>query len=131
MVEATFELPVPKPITASKTKFNYCAAHIPPEAASIVPDIIINPDKKDPFQQLKSEVIKSRREYKSQEIFTGEQSGDRKSREQRRAECHHISDALLLELFLQQMPSNVQSILTAITPLNAPEAAKTADRILE
>ncbi|KAF8792106.1 hypothetical protein HNY73_003752 [Argiope bruennichi] len=49
----------------------------------------------------------------------------------RRAESHRISDALLLELFLQQMPSNLQSILTAITPLNATKAAEMADKILE
>ncbi|KAF8768393.1 hypothetical protein HNY73_021217 [Argiope bruennichi] len=48
MVEATFELAISKPITVSKTKFNYCVAHIPPEAASVVREIIINPDEEDP-----------------------------------------------------------------------------------
>ncbi|KAF8793458.1 hypothetical protein HNY73_004935 [Argiope bruennichi] len=139
MVEATFELAVPKPITASKTKFNYCVAHIPPEAASIVRDIIINPDEEDPYQQLKLEVIKRRGESKTQEVrslHTGEQFGDRKPSEllrvmQRRAESHHISDTQLLKIFLQQMENNVQSILTVITPLNATKAAEMADKILE
>ncbi|KAF8797273.1 hypothetical protein HNY73_001558 [Argiope bruennichi] len=130
---------VSKPITASKTKFNYCAAYIPPEVASIVRDIIINPDEEDPYQQLKSEVIKRCGESKSQEIrslLNFEQLGDRKPSEllrvmHRRVESHHISDALLLKHFLQQMSSNVQSILTASTPLNVTKAAEVADRILE
>ncbi|KAF8768398.1 hypothetical protein HNY73_021222 [Argiope bruennichi] len=109
------------------TKFNYCVAHIPPEAACIVHDIIINPDEEDPYQQLKSESIKRCGESKSQEIrnlLTGEQLGDQKPSElllvmQRHAESRHISDVLLLELFFQQMPINVQFILPAITPPNA------------
>ncbi|GBN05419.1 hypothetical protein AVEN_30814-1 [Araneus ventricosus] len=38
MAEATFQLAIPKPITASATKYNYCVAHLSPEAAAIVRD---------------------------------------------------------------------------------------------
>ncbi|GBN45241.1 hypothetical protein AVEN_250993-1 [Araneus ventricosus] len=40
MAEATFQLAIPKPITASATKYNYCVAHLSPEAAAIVRDVI-------------------------------------------------------------------------------------------
>ncbi|GBL85024.1 hypothetical protein AVEN_221265-1 [Araneus ventricosus] len=53
MVEATFELAVPKPITSSITTCNYCVAHIAPEAAAIVRDIIVCPDKADLYTHLK------------------------------------------------------------------------------
>ncbi|GFT80441.1 uncharacterized protein TNCV_1713761 [Trichonephila clavipes] len=50
---------------------------------------------------------------------------------QRRSESHNVTDSLLLELFLQQLPPNVQSILASILPLTAQKASEVADRILE
>ncbi|GBN83551.1 Retrovirus-related Pol polyprotein from transposon 17.6 [Araneus ventricosus] len=43
MFESTFKLAVPKPITESVTKFNYVISHLPPEVASLVRDILMNP----------------------------------------------------------------------------------------
>ncbi|KAF8787923.1 hypothetical protein HNY73_009472 [Argiope bruennichi] len=70
MVESTFELAIPKPITASRTKFNYCVSTLPPEIAITVRDIILSPDAADPYSQLKSEIISRCGESKSQEIRT-------------------------------------------------------------
>ncbi|GFU99007.1 uncharacterized protein TNCV_3382511 [Trichonephila clavipes] len=50
---------------------------------------------------------------------------------QRRSESHNVTDSLLLELFLQPLPPNVQSILASIQPLTAQKASEVADRILE
>ncbi|GFX78391.1 transposon Ty3-G Gag-Pol polyprotein [Trichonephila clavipes] len=50
---------------------------------------------------------------------------------QRRSESHNVTDSFLLELFLQQLPPNVQSILASIHPLTAQKASEVADRILE
>ncbi|KAF8778535.1 hypothetical protein HNY73_015249 [Argiope bruennichi] len=77
MAEATFQLAVPKPITASATKYNYCVANLSPEAAATVCDVITCPDKDGPYKQLKEELIKRCGESKSQEIRslpTGEQT---------------------------------------------------------
>ncbi|XP_042902504.2 uncharacterized protein, partial [Parasteatoda tepidariorum] len=139
MVEATFQLATPKPISESKTKFNYCHAHLPPEVAAVVRDVIITPDAEDPFKKLKEEIIARCGETKSQEIrrlLSGEQLGDRKPSEllrtmQRRAESHEISDSLLLELFLNQLPQHVQSILAAIPSLSSTRAAEIADKVME
>ncbi|GFY04464.1 uncharacterized protein TNCV_4415521 [Trichonephila clavipes] len=38
MLESTFELAVPKPITDERTKYNYCVAHLSPDAAMAVRD---------------------------------------------------------------------------------------------
>ncbi|GBN60754.1 hypothetical protein AVEN_181465-1, partial [Araneus ventricosus] len=97
MAEATFQLAIPKPITASATKYNYCVAHLSPEAAAIVRDVITCPDKDHPYKQLKEELIKMCGESKSQEIrclLAGEQLGDRKSTDllrvmQRRSTVRH------------------------------------------
>lgn len=139
MIESTFELATPKPITESKTKYNYCVATLPADAAVLVRDVILNPDATDPYQKLKDAIVTRCGESKTQEIkhlLAGEQLGDRKPSEllrimQRRAESHSVADDLLLELFLQQLPNNVQSILASVQPLSPQKAAEVADRIME
>ncbi|GBL85368.1 hypothetical protein AVEN_58688-1 [Araneus ventricosus] len=84
MVEATFKLAVPKPITSGVTKYNYCVAHITHKAAAIVRDVIVFPDRTVPYKYF-TEVIKTCGESKTLEIrhlLTGaEQLGDRKPSE--------------------------------------------------
>ncbi|GBL86012.1 hypothetical protein AVEN_164820-1 [Araneus ventricosus] len=139
MVEATFELAVPKPITSGVTKYSYCVAHITHKAAAIFRDVIVFPDRTDPYKHF-TEVIKTCGESKTLEICHlltgGEQLGDRKPSEflcvtQRRAETHKILDSLLLELFLQQLSNNVQLILLTNSPLTDTKAAEIADRMME
>ncbi|GFX78392.1 uncharacterized protein TNCV_3034351 [Trichonephila clavipes] len=84
MLESTFELAVPKPITDERTKYNYCVAHLPPDAAMAVRDVILSPGSINPYSKLKDGVIARCGESKSQEIrrlLAGEQLGDRKQLE--------------------------------------------------
>lgn len=139
MCEATFELGTPKAISESKTKFNYIASNLPPEAATVVRDVIVNPDKDDPYGVLKKELIRRSGESSHQEIrklLVGEQLGDRRPTEllrvmRRRAESYNVPEELMMELFLQHLPTNVQSILAAVTPLTLEKAADIADRVME
>lgn len=139
MCESTFELGTPKPITESRTKFNYIVSHLPPEAATIVRDVITSPDSTDPYHQLKVELVKRSGESSHQEIrklLNVEHLGDRRPSEllrimRRRAESHQVPDELMLELFQQHLPTSVQSILAAITPLTLDKAAEIADRVIE
>lgn len=69
-------------------------------------------------------------------LLAGEQLRDRKPSAllrtmQRRAESHTISYELLLELFMQHLPSNIQSVLASIQPLMLQRVTETANRILE
>ncbi|GBN95167.1 Retrovirus-related Pol polyprotein from transposon opus [Araneus ventricosus] len=83
MCESTFKLAVPKPITESVTKFNYVVSHLPPEVASLVRDILMNPDATDPYTHLKTELINRSGESSQQEIrqrLSGEELGKRKRR---------------------------------------------------
>ncbi|GFT74677.1 uncharacterized protein TNCV_4809601 [Trichonephila clavipes] len=117
MLESTFELAVPKPITDERTKYNYCVAYLSPDAAMAIQDVILLPLSINPYSKLKDEVIARCGESKSHEIcrlLAGEQLRDRKPS----------------ELF-RQLPPNVQSILTSIQPLAAQKVSEVADRILE
>ncbi|GFT45980.1 transposon Tf2-6 polyprotein [Trichonephila clavipes] len=49
----------------------------------------------------------------------------------RRAESHSVPDDLMLELFQQHLPTRVQSILAAISPMTLEKAAEVADRVME
>ncbi|GFT09917.1 RT_RNaseH_2 domain-containing protein [Nephila pilipes] len=48
---------------------------------------------------------------------------------QRRIENQNVADSLLFELFLQQLSSNIKSILASISPLMAQKAEEIADKI--
>ncbi|GFV89773.1 hypothetical protein TNCV_827651 [Trichonephila clavipes] len=138
MIESTFELASPKPITESKTKYNYAVSHLPPDIATVVRDVIIQPDISDPYSELKAKIIERCSENKTQEIrrlLAGESLGDRKPSEllrimKRRAENHNIDNSLLFELFNQVMPVSVQTILASISPITSDKASEVADRIL-
>ncbi|GFQ99324.1 peptidase A2 domain-containing protein [Trichonephila clavata] len=49
----------------------------------------------------------------------------------RRASSHNVPKELMLELFLQQLPTSVQTVLASTTPITVEKAAEVADRILE
>ncbi|GFR24950.1 transposon Tf2-9 polyprotein [Trichonephila clavata] len=137
--ERTFALGVPKAITDTCTKFNYIVSNLPPEAAAIVRDLIITPDETDLYGAIKAQLIQRTGESSQQEIrklLTGEELGDRKPSEflrtmNRRASSHNAPKELMLELFLQQLPTSVQTILASITLITVEKAAEVADRILE
>ncbi|GFT97579.1 transposon Tf2-9 polyprotein [Trichonephila clavipes] len=139
MCDSTFQLGCPKAITDSKTKFNYIIAHLPPEAATIIRDVIMNPDPVEPYEKARMELIKRSGESSHQEIrklLIGEELGDRRPSEllrvmRRRAESHSVPDDLMLELFQQHLPTRVQSIFAAISPLTLEKAAEVADRVME
>ncbi|GBN71001.1 Transposon Ty3-G Gag-Pol polyprotein [Araneus ventricosus] len=50
------------------TKFNYVVSHLPPEVASLVRDILMNPDARDPYTHLRTELINRSGESSQQEI---------------------------------------------------------------
>ncbi|GFW94238.1 retrovirus-related Pol polyprotein from transposon gypsy [Trichonephila clavipes] len=135
MCESTFALATPKPIAEFVTKYNYIVANLPPNTASLVRDILMHPDATDPYAQIKNELINRPGESFQQEarkLFSGEELGSRKPSEllrnmKRRAEFLNIDDKLIMELFLQRLPSSVQTILAAVSDLTLNKAADIAD----
>ncbi|GBN40538.1 hypothetical protein AVEN_120928-1 [Araneus ventricosus] len=111
----------------------------PPEVASLVRDILMNPDAIDPYTHLKTELINRSGESSQQEIrqiLSCEQLCTRKPSEllrnmKRRAETWKVPETFMLELFLQRFPTSVQAILAAVTNIALDKAAEISDRILE
>ncbi|GFR16782.1 uncharacterized protein TNCT_731441 [Trichonephila clavata] len=99
----------------------------------------MHPDATDPYAQIKNELINRSGESSQQEIrklLSGEELGSRKPSEllrnmKRRAESLNVDDTLMTELFLQRLPSSVQTILAAVSDLTLDKAADIADRIFE
>ncbi|GBO32839.1 hypothetical protein AVEN_13690-1 [Araneus ventricosus] len=139
MCESTFALATPKAITESVTKYNYIVSHLPPDSASLIRDVLMKPDATDPYSQIKKELINRSGESSQHEIrklLSGEELGNRKPSKllrnmKRRAEFLNVADNLMLELFLQRLPSLVQTILAAVSELTLDKAAEIADRIIE
>ncbi|GFT09919.1 uncharacterized protein NPIL_249951 [Nephila pilipes] len=77
MLESTFEIAAPKPITTSRTKYNHCFVSLSSEIAMSAQNLIILPDKTDPYAQFKSEIISRCGENKTRELLVGEQLSDR------------------------------------------------------
>ncbi|GFW71995.1 transposon Tf2-9 polyprotein [Trichonephila clavipes] len=125
MCERTFALGVPKSMTDTCMKFNYIVSHLPPEAAAIIRDIIITPDETNPYSTIKAQLIQRIGKSSQQESWkfsTGEELGDRKPSEllktrNRHAISHNVQKELILELFLMQLPTLVQTIVVSITPI--------------
>nr|XP_015907403.1 uncharacterized protein LOC107439351 [Parasteatoda tepidariorum] len=139
MCESTVRLASSKPITKSITKYNYLVSQLSPEIASIVRDILMNPDATDPYNKLKTELIVRSGESSQQEIrqlLSSEELGNRKPSEllrimKRRAETLKVPEKLMLELFLQRLPTSVQTILAAVSDLTLEKAVDISDKILE
>ena len=139
MCDSTFELGTPKPVTDSRTKYNYVVAHLPPEAASTVRNIILHPDATDPYGVLRNQLIKSFSESswtQLRKLLSCEPMGDRIPSEilrelRRRVEGNNVPNELLMELFMQYLPSNVQQILTAVDNLTLDKAAELSDKLFE
>ncbi|GFT30745.1 transposon Tf2-9 polyprotein [Trichonephila clavipes] len=109
------------------------------EAAAVVRDLIITSVETDPYCAIKAQLIQQTGESSQQEIqklLTGEELGDRKLSElprtmNRRAASHNVPKELVLEPFLQQLLTSVQTILASIMPITVDKAAEVADSILE
>ncbi|GFQ85036.1 uncharacterized protein TNCT_217651 [Trichonephila clavata] len=99
----------------------------------------MHPDATYPYAQIKNELINRSGESSQQEIrklLLGEELGSRKPSEllrnmKRRAESLNVDVKLMTELFLQRLPSSVQTILAAVSDLTLDKAADIADRIFE
>ena len=127
-------------ITAQKTKFDYIVASLSPEYATEVRDIILRPPETRPYDYLREQLVKrtaASEQRRLQQLLTSEQLGDRKPSQLLRrmkqllGERAEIADnALLRELFLQRLPTNVRVVL-ASTPdtTSLEDLAQLADRI--
>ena len=120
-VEAQFTT---KGVTAQKTRFDYVIASLSPEFATEVRDVILKPPTDHAYDTLKTQLIKrtaASEQRKLQQLFSGEELGDRKPTQLLRRMQQLVGDKLgtadndsfLRELFLQRLSPNVRMILAS------------------
>ncbi|GBN10740.1 hypothetical protein AVEN_136586-1 [Araneus ventricosus] len=98
----------------------------------------MNSDVTDPYTHLETELINRSGDSSQQEIrqlLSGEELGTRKPSDllrnmRLRAETLMVPEIFMLELFLQRLPTSVQTILAAVTDQTLDKAAEISDRIL-
>ena len=141
-VEAMFTVATPKEITVEKTKYMHTVTKLTPGVQAAVRDIITDPatatgDK--PYTTLKEAILKrcgDSSSLKLKKLLEGEVLGDRKPTDilqnmKRHASGLTVDDKLMKQLFLQNLPAEVQRIISVDESLDVSKLAEMADRILE
>ena len=135
-VEAQFTT---RRITQQRTMYDYVVAHLAPEFAVEVRDLILTPPADNPYEALKRELVKrtaASEQRRLQQLFTGEELGDRKPSQLLRRMQQLLGDkkpdkSFLRELFLQRLPANVRMVLASTGDSSLDELANLADNIME
>ena len=137
-VEAQFAC---KRITSQRSRFDHVVSSLSPEFAAEVRDLLLSPPAENPYTVLKEQLTKRTtlsEQRKLQQLFTGEELGDRKPTQLLRRMQQLLGDhstldtSFLRELFLQRLPPNVRMVL-ASTPegTTIDQLAEMADKIME
>ncbi len=137
-VEAQFAC---RRITSQRSKIDHVVSSLAPEFAAEVRDLLIRLPADNPYSALKEQLTKRTAlsgQCKLQQLFTGEELGDRKPTQLLRRMQQLIGDrpgvdsSFLRELFLQRLPQNVRMVL-ASTPegTTLDKLAEMADKIME
>lgn len=125
-------------ITSELEKYEYLVASLPVDIISRVHDLIDNQPTLNPYSVL---VERIRTEFQPsdaeqiQRLLGGMKRGDKKPshflREMRDLARDRLSDIVLKELFLAQLPESITEILSVVEPKDLDSAAAGADRVWE
>jgi hypothetical protein len=113
------------------------------DLATEVRDLLLKPPTTDPYDVLKTELIKrtaASEQRKLQQLLSGEELGDRKPTQLLRRMQQLLGDksgptdttSFLRELFLQRLPPNVRMVLASADPsTQLGQLAEMADKVME
>ena len=135
--EAQFRI---RNIQRESTKFDYIIQALPPEVITQLRSLILNPPTNQPYSQLKSELMRlhtltDKQRYR--QIMREESLGDEKPSQFLQRMRHLVGDdkvesAFFKEMFLEKMPSVVQTVLAALSDTNTlAQMAVVADRMMD
>ena len=136
-IEAQFST---KKITSERTKYQHVVASLQPDVAQEVRDFIIDEPSENPFTTLKTALISrtsASEQKRLKQLLTEEELGDRKPSQLLRRMRQLLGErelekSILKQLFLQQLPSNVQLILASSSDsVDTDKLAEIADRIID
>ncbi|KAG0444949.1 hypothetical protein HPB47_013189 [Ixodes persulcatus] len=128
-------------VTSQESKYQHVVSALSLAAADEVYDILAQPSATASYDQLKAALLqKTEASDRSplQELLSAEELGDRCPSQQLRRMtqllgdyANTIGDALLRELFIQRLPTNVQMVLATATALDLTGLAALADAVIE
>ena len=138
-VEAQFSC---RHITSQRSKFDHVVASLAPKFAAEVRDLLLRPPEDTPYNALKEQLTKrttASEQRKLQQLFTGEELGDRKPTQLLRRMQQLLGDratrmdsSFLQELFLQRLPQSVRMVLASSPDTTSLEKlAEMADKVIE
>ena len=124
-----------------RSKFDHVGASLTPGYAAEVRDLLLRPPVDNPYTALKEQLTKRTalsEQRRLQQLFTGEELGDRKPTQLLRQMQQLLGDrpgidpSFLQELFLQRLPQSVRMVL-ASTPEGTAlsKLAEMADKVME
>ncbi len=136
-VEAQF---ITRNITSQQTKFAHVIASLQPENAQEIRDLLINFPNNQPYDKLKTELIKrtsASEQKRLHQLLISEELGDKKPsqllrRMRQLLGDNTLEDRILRQLFLQRLPMKAQLILaSSADTVSIDQLATLADKILE
>ncbi|XP_017884306.1 uncharacterized protein LOC108627532, partial [Ceratina calcarata] len=124
MVERSFDA---SGVSTENTKFGYILGAVNPQYAAEVRDIILDPPLAEPYQKLKTELIRrlsSSQEQKTRRLLEHEEIGDRKP-------SQFLRRSVLRTLWLGRLPSHMQVIVATQKYTDLDKVADLADAIAD
>ena len=136
-VEAQFST---RGISSEQTMYHYVVSSLQPEYASAVRELLVTPPTTNPYQVLKTELMKrttASEQKRLHQLLTAEELGDRTPTQLlRRMEQllggKQLEISIFRQLFLQRLPHQVQTVLASSRDtMTVQQLAELADKIIE
>ena len=135
-IEAQFDT---RGITSQSTKYYYVVASLQPEIAEVLRDLLLQPPTKDEYDTIKAELItrtSTSEQRRLHQLLISEELGDRKPSQLLRRMKQLLGErsleaSIFRTLFLQRLPTTVQSILATSDGVGIEQLALIADKIME